>query len=65
MYIICGFPVVCEKGTWRFAEGISIDEKLRQGIDNTSGMFIWLYYSFVADLKSEVSFANEIMEKTQ
>ena len=38
--IICGFPVVCENGTWKFAEGISIDEKLRQGIENTSGMFI-------------------------
>lgn len=31
---------MCENGTWKFAEGISIDEKLRQGIENTSGMFI-------------------------
>ena len=50
--LICGFPVVCEKGEWRFAEGVSVSEKARGRIDIT-----------VANLKSEMEQADSIIEK--
>lgn len=52
--LICGFPVVCEKGHWQFADGVSVSEKAREKINVT-----------VENLKSEIELAESIMEKVR
>ena len=37
--VICGCPVICENGKWRFAEKVEISEKVRTNIDVTVGTF--------------------------